>query len=493
MHVGLRSPVPWVDVFPAEFALAPGTRQRVTVEMAPERSREALVPVDLSFVAQYIAVIDGDAPSDVRLNLPVIPPAATCPTCATPLPETARECRKCGERIRLCRTCATPNTWIASVCRRDAAHVLRTEADWMAAPGGDSRHAATMPAALPTSLSRCWSAPSFPPVRVGDALEWSAPLAAFGIVVAAAIDTAGGRASVHAFEVEGGAPLWDWELPDPRGIYPDRGGLALASDGLLYASTLGGHLVALDIIRGTSRWSTLLEGAAYGSPVVAGAALLATIGNTLVCLDRQTGAVRRVYDLGARVDTSACAGEGAVFAAAEDGTVHAFDLADGRHLWVTNLDAPFDAAPVLRDGVVYASTMEGTVAALSAGDGAVRWRTRASSRPIAVSPAVSSDGLLFVAADDGNIHIIAASTGNLVRSRRVSSAPLRTSAVCSGSTVFIGADDGNIYALDADYAVRLAYETTPGARIASAGLALYGDRLIFTATNGLLYVLRARE
>ena len=82
-------------------------------------------------------------------------------------------------------------------------------------------------------------------------------------------------------------------------------------------------------------------------------------------------------------------------------------------------------------------------------------------------------------------------TGNLIRSRRVSGSPLRCAPVCAGHTVFAGADDGNVYSLDADYAVLRAYETSPGTRLATAGLALYGDTLVCAATNGVLYVLQA--
>ena len=97
----------------------------------------------------------------------------------------------------------------------------------------------------------------------------------------------------------------------------------------------------------------------------------------------------------------------------------------------------------------------------------------------------------MTAADDGFLHTVATSTGNLIRSRRVSGSPLRTSPVCSGHTVFAGADDGSIYSLDADYAVHRTYETTPGTRLMTAGLALYGDTLVCAATNGVLYVLQA--
>ena len=96
-----------------------------------------------------------------------------------------------------------------------------------------------------------------------------------------------------------------------------------------------------------------------------------------------------------------------------------------------------------------------------------------------------------MAGDDGFLHIVAAATGNLIRSRRVSGAPLRCAPAVGGHTVFAGADDGNLYSLDAEYTVQRAYETTPGTRLATAGLALYGDYLVCAATNGVLYVLQA--
>jgi outer membrane protein assembly factor BamB len=312
------------------------------------------------------------------------------------------------------------------------------------------------------------------------------------MVFASAIDTTGSRAFVQAFEIRTGAALWDLELPDPKGIYPDRGAMALSIDGILYAASLGGHVTAVDAIRGTLKWSEQFSGAAYGGAVVVDDLLLAPFGDALVWIDRLTGKERGRYQLGDRLDTAPCASSTAAYVAGEDGVVCAVELASGHELWKVTLDGAFDAAPILRDGVLYAATMSGSVYALDATTGAVRWQSRATVKPIAVSPAVSADGLLYVAADDGSIHIIAADSGNLVRSRKLSNAPLRSSPVCSGNTVFAGADDGNIYSIDADYNVNLAYETTSGARIASAGLALYGDLLVFAATNGVLYVLEAK-
>ncbi len=505
LHLGVKSPVPWLELYPMEFALAPHETQTVTVELRPEQARNAsLTMTSIAVFGQYIALDAADAgalPPDVAAEISVIPPIANCPHCAADLPDGARECRRCGERIRLCPVCGTPNTWLARVCRLSPAHIIRREVDWLQSPGGDATHTTAPRLPLGIHLARRWSSPAFPVSRAVDAEEWSAPLAAFGMVIASSIDTERSRATVQAFELATGGALWDFDLPDPKGIYPDRGAMALSEDGLLYAATLGGQLVAMDAIRGTRLWAASVPGPVYGGVTTIGDLALIPSGLGVTVIDRWTGEMRRTLTLGGRLDTAPAALGDLCVAACDDSFLYAFDLADGHEIWRVEADGPFDAAPLLlppqppitaeQEAVVYAATMRGTVYALSAGTGEIIWKTNVSSQAIAAAPALSADGLLYVPADDGFIHIIAADTGNLTRSRRVSATPLRTSPVCSNETVFLGADDGNLYAIDADYVVHRAYETTPGARISTAGLALYGETVVAAATNGVLYVLRA--
>lgn len=489
LHVLVQTDARWLEVYPSEFALAPHEAQAVTAELRPTGGHQgAIAPSAITLHGQYLEA----HARTVQAQIQVIPPTATCPHCGAELPEGARECRRCGERIRLCPVCGTPNTWLARACRRNPAHVLRTEADWRMAPGGDAAHGLTPETPLGVHLARRWSSPSFPVTRAEDAVEWSAPLAAFGLVVASAIEPRLGRATVQAYALTNGEALWDFDLPDSRGIYPDRGAMALSEDGWLYAATLGGAVIALDAIRGTRQWETRINGTVYGGVTVAEEHLLVPAGETICVLDRRSGALIRTLTLEGRLDTAPAFANSLIYATCDDGGVYAFAHADGAQVWKTMTDGPFDASPLLRSNTVYAATMAGTVYALHATTGEIRWQTNATARPIAVTPALSADGLLFVAADDGFLHVIAAETGNLIRSRRISATPLRVAPVCSDHTVFVGADDGNLYALDADYAMHRAYETTPGARLSGAGLALYGDTLACAATNGVLYVLKAQ-
>ena len=282
LHVGVKSPVPWLELYPSEFALAPAEAQTVVVELRPERAgNAALAPTRVSLFGQYLAVQAADAadlPTDLETEIAVLPPLSNCPHCAADLPEGATECRRCGERIRLCPVCGTPNTWLARVCRLNPSHSLRTEADWRMTPGGDASHALPSERLMGAHLARRWSFPSFAPARAADALEWSAPLAAFGMVIASAIDSQAGHAAIYAFALANGAALWDFDLPDGRGLYPDRGGMALSEDGMIYAATLGGSVLAMDAIRGTRRWETKVTGAVYGGITLTGGFLLVPDG-----------------------------------------------------------------------------------------------------------------------------------------------------------------------------------------------------------------------
>ncbi len=498
LHVGVKSPVPWLEVYPQEFALAPSEKQAVTAELRPEKAgHAALAAATVSLFGQYLAVSALDAadlPPDLELAIAVLPPLSNCPHCAADLPEGATECRRCGERIRLCRICGTPNTWLAQVCRLSPAHVLRTESDWRMSPGGDSSHALSGSRTLGTHLARRWSFPSFAPARASEALEWSAPLAAFGMVVASGIDTAANKAAIYVFELVTGAALWDFDLPDASGLYPDRGGMALAEDGTLYAATLGGSVLAMDVIRGTRRWEAKVSGPVYGGLTLSEGLLVVPAGDALAVLDRFSGLFLRTLPLGGQSDTAPAVWGGGVFVVGDTEEVRAFNLQTGAEVWTAKTNGPFDAAPLVRDGVMYAATMAGTVYALQTATGEIKWQTSVSSRGVSATPALSADGgLLFVPCDDGFLHVVAAQSGHLVRSKRVSPAPLRSSPVCSGHTVFAGADDGFLYSLDNEYVVRRAYETSPGTRLGTAGPALYGDYLVCAATNGVLYVLLAAE
>ena len=149
------------------------------------------------------------------------------------------------------------------------------------------------------------------------------------MVIASGIDSQAGRATIFAFDLATGGALWDFDLPDAHGLYPDRGAMALSEDGMLYAATLDGSVLAMDAVRGTRRWEAKVAGAVYGGVSLAGDWLLVPAGDELCVLDRSDG----------RTPADAAGGDAAGhrarrlgeagYVAGDDHRLHAFDLATG--------------------------------------------------------------------------------------------------------------------------------------------------------------------
>jgi outer membrane protein assembly factor BamB len=503
LHVGLKPPAPWLDLIPAQFALAPGQHQAVVAELRPDNTGvDGMYASDITVYAQYFTIQNGKAvpgPGDITYQIHVIPPHSDCPNCGAELGNAGAgsevlitECRKCGERIRLCPICGTPNTWKARVCLSNDSHILRTQMDWQSSPGGNAAHSLEAAQRVGCHLARVWSAPSFPTTRSNAILEWSAPIVCYGIVACAHLDPERGSAYISGYEAATGVPLWEVELGDTSGIYPDRGGTSVSGN-LLTGATVGGSVTAIDIIRGVKRWSAKTEAGVYGGVVSTLDEVVVPAGSTLHVLDSANGGLRFKIPLKGKINATPAISGTSVYAASDDCSLSAFSLLDGALLWNAATDGPFDASPILYDDAVVAMTTGGTVYSFSCENGFALWTASIGARGTAASPIVTSSNMLVLAGEDGLVHLLDPATGHTIRSKRITTSPLRCTPASSGGTIFFGADDGSFYSLDQDFNAVRAYETTPGSRIISAGLAIYGDMLFGTSTNGLLYALRATE
>ncbi len=535
LHVRVAPPpdASWLRVTPTEAALGPGENQTVLVRLdlagahqAVARARDAaVVPLNVTYQRLFSGRTNGsggggdDAPpappetGTVYVRLPVL----ACPSCGRSLGDAlaANEgnvpevCPFCFERLRACPVCGTPNSWLAERCELDPAHVVRAGVPW-AMLGGGPEHAGSRSGRVLPALSRRWSFPSVPPLNADAALAWSAPVAAYGLVAAAAA-TAQGEAHLYAFDAATGAPLWEpYPLPDP--VYPERGGAALA-DGRLYAATVEGVAVCVDALRGARVWETPLGSAGSDSVRVYGAVVpaRAPAGRTLVlvvgaggagattpghlfALDGETGRVVWRADLAGPSDTAPAVAHDLVFVHDDGGTLAAFDLATGEARWRAACGANFDAAPLVCGGLVISPTRGGSVFCHDARTGEARWQAVATSAPLAGTPA--HDGTLIYLPGDDGLHIVSASQGRAVR-RYGLARPVRSAPIVVGGTLFFGATDGRVYGVEAGRSqLQTLYETGASARGGLgtqivAPLAWENNVLFAAATNGVLYALAA--
>lgn len=498
LYVKLAPQSPWLMAVPGEAALAAGEKQAILVLADATKAKASAlaggVPSGtLQLALQRLA--PGEPPGETLTEaLTVRLPVASCPSCerildsdlsdGVQLPEL---CPHCFERLRTCPECGAANTWLARTCIADNRHAVRESLDWTTI-GGDAGHAGFR-AERRSQLARRWSYPSVPPTRREQALEWSAPVAAWGLVAAAAA-TADGDAHVYAFDAMTGAPLWEpYPLPDP--VYPERGGVALGQGGRLFVGTVEGIVAGLDALRGTRIWESALPGKILGALTVAGETLLVPLGTEsggrLALLDPETGATKASVSLRGLPDVAPAATNSVGVVHDDSGDVTAVSLSDGGAvLWRVETGAGFDAAPVLQGESVFCAGADGVVRCLSLTDGGEVWRFAVTNAPLTGTPAVS-ESLLHLPAGDG-LHLVSAATGRAVR-RYGSLRPLRSAPVVLGGTILYGSTDGSIWGIPPGKNPEKLYETgTVGSQLIAAP-AIADNALFIAATNGCLYAL----
>jgi outer membrane protein assembly factor BamB len=240
-----------------------------------------------------------------------------------------------------------------------------------------------------------------------EATFYGSPALMAGIVYIA--DTNG---HLHALDAASGAERW--RVVVGRGFDRALTTPAVAGDTVwcVDASRRPGEpswLHAWDAASGEERWR---YGPDDGSvlrflPVVAGGAVwVASRQPVLRAVDVASGEEVTRLDIGAITATELAVVSGAVVFGAEDGTLHAWDIASGRRAWSVTLTdgAALVAAPVVADGVVYAGDADGRMHAVDLAGGAERWRSRIGS--LRSSPAVTG-GALYVGSNNGALRAVA--------------------------------------------------------------------------------------
>lgn len=509
LYVKLSCESTWVALTPQEVALAPGEKQPVVVTVTVEGARAQLnaggapsTPIQLQ--SQRLGGAGVSPLPQMSAQVYVRMPVAICPSCEKTLDADLSDgttipaiCPFCFERLRPCPICSTPNTWRARQCIADESHVVRGLLDWTSLGGGPShfgvRDAANLGVTFGTegglSLIRRWSYPSVPPSRSENVLYWSAPVAAYGLVAAAAA-TSEGDAHIYAFQSETGAPLWDpYPISDP--VYPEHGGVTI-NEGKLYAATVEGQLVCADVLRGTRLWERSLEGKVYGAavPSTPGSPLLVPLvtaeGGALAQVEVERGDGLCLTPLEGPVMTAPAFFQGKILVHDESGTLTCIELETGTILWRSHGLGKFKAAPVAYNNQVYSATDSGKVYAHEIETGKEIWKVEVTNTALSGTPACDGS-LLYIPAEDG-VHLVSAAMGRAVR-RYPTRRPVRSSPVVVHGTLLFGGTDGDLYGASPGKTLERLYETgTVGSQIIAAP-ALADGAIFLTATNGVLYSL----
>lgn len=266
----------------------------------------------------------------------------------------------------------------------------------------------------------------------------------------------------------------------------------------------GEPAVAPSPARLVSRRSLLGAGAGLGALALlgAGAVLAGRIGDAAQGQDTGPSGprLRWTSTLHSPVSASLIAEAGTVYAASDEGALHAVSALNGALLWRFARPVPMRAGPASTHGLVYAGWADGLVAALNTQDGTQRWTFHVGGEVNAIL--ATAGGVVYVSGDDRHLYALDARGGQLLWKRLLPYGGLTTPAV-AGDMVFVSGA-GAVTALDAptgeliwEYptAVRGPYFTAPAAQ----GDAVYVGSWDFTlyalavADGSLMWSFRTRD
>jgi outer membrane protein assembly factor BamB len=227
-----------------------------------------------------------------------------------------------------------------------------------------------------------------------------------------------------------------------------------ADETAAYIGDISGHVTAVELASGETRWSEDLASSIAGAVTIDGdRALVATEG------EQKT-----------------------------PGAVVALERTSGDELWRTGQDVirgTLVSPPVVADGRILVLE-PASVVALDASDGRFLWRTDVVNplRPTPFSPQtilsatapVSADGMVLVVDATGRAYGLDAETGALRWDQALNDASPLTPPVLTDEHVLVPANSGTLYAVDPDTG-HLVYEVDPGASFLR-GLADAGDVLV---------------
>jgi len=305
--------------------------------------------------------------------------------------------------------------------------------------------------------------PAGPPVVVGN------------LVVHAS--GSGSRSSLVARVLGDGIEAWR------AFIGSDLPGGLVAADGVVYAGTVDGLVVAVDGSTGEERWRFEAEGAVEATPAVSGGFVLVateerqTGGTTLYALDAASGPgsgppTWRFSPPSASAPAASPASDGRrAFLVTSDGAVRALDLETGGQAWAAEARATVSARQVPAAGsqLVVADRLH--LYGLDPVTGDERWvfrladlRALPGGRPntLAASSAAVTGGAAVIGDASGLLSAVDLATGRRVWRGDVGSGPVGGVAV-GPDLVFVASlgKEGSVVGLAHDADARLLDEVSP--------------------------------
>ncbi len=135
--------------------------------------------------------------------------------------------------------------------------------------------------------------------------------------------------------------------------------------------------------------------------------------NALVALNAVNGAYLWSLNLTSFITATPAYGDGYFYFGTSNGKLYAVSP-NGSVKWVDDINIPVLTTPAIADGRLYAGLGNGTFLAINDATGATIWGGDTFNSPITAPPIVSTNGIVYIGTEDGNVYAINANNGAIL-------------------------------------------------------------------------------
>jgi outer membrane protein assembly factor BamB len=334
---------------------------------------------------------------------------------------------------------------------------------------------------------------------------------------------------------------WTYAIPNSGSTYfIILSSPAIGQDGTIYVGADDHNLYAINS-DGSLKWKFLTDGYVSSSPAIGSyPALTIYAGSenddlgtgTLYAIDPSTCSSTCSKKWSAAlpaqiVSTPAIGSDGTVYVGCVDGTLHAINPSNGQVKWnystgTGTSSAWFASSPAIgqHGATLFVGGIDGNLYAINTANGSLKWKflTNGAGYPVNGSPAIGSDGTVYVTVDDGHLYAITPGTTGAILKWSAqntddgSGAPvsdlacyasylclLSSPAVGPDGTIYVGGYSATyyatLYAINPDGSEKwhkpltTAFNLTADAIVSSPAVAADGTVYVQTNTNGLLFAV----
>ncbi len=250
---------------------------------------------------------------------------------------------------------------------------------------------------------------------------------------------------IKAFRRKSGHMLWALEMDN--GV---EGG-AVLDENRLYFGANNGKFYCVDVNSGAVLWTYDLNSESLSKPLVQGQIVYHVTGNnTLYAFNKNTGESLWVKtnaaksNMTVRGQTAPIYESGVLYLGFSDGSFAAINAQNGRQLWSKRIgdDKKFndvDATPVITDACILISSFANALYCIDKNTGNIKWRHDEGG----YFSVMVADGLIYYPTLKGEIHLLDAQSGKLIR-KVINIDGLATTPVAVGPYIVYGETEGKL-------------------------------------------------